>query len=135
MAEQEVVTESLSGSPDGFPLSLSTTGAITAVHQVPAHAIAGREYIDAVSLKLFNIDTVRRTVDIVLNPIGGSGGAETNGTVKVVVPPEGYAWVLQGERFRRDVTGATYTIGVEPPVADKIKVVGWVARFEQDVSA
>lgn len=131
MAEQEVITESLSGSPKGYPLSIPSTS-LTNVHNTPAHPVAGREYIDAVHLKLFNTDTTRHTVDVILNP--PSSGARTPATVKVVVPPEGFAWALQGERFRHDDTSGEATIAVQVGTVDVIKVVGWVARFEQDTA-
>lgn len=132
MAEQEVVTESLTSSTNGTPVRL-TTALATGVHTVPAHAVAGKEYIDAVHLKIWNHSTNRRTVELTLAPPDALAPTIAL-TVKVVVPAEGFAWALQGERFRRFGAGVA-SIYLKAPFANEIAVSGWVARFEQDVAS
>ena len=129
------ISASVSGRPVEIDTDYSSSTDTTTLHTITAASAAS---MDSVFLKVWNNDTARHVLTLVLNPAGnGSTAVVDAASLKFSLAPQAWTWLLEGERFR-SIGGNPYTIAAYSTTAAAVtnkylRVLGWFNRLTQAV--
>lgn len=133
MSKLETADLALKDSTDGAPVKIAGT-AWNSVTEL--HTISDATAIDAVFLRLWNDDTSRALIKLILNPDDDTTQSNVDAvTVDVWVPAQSDVWALQGDRLWKSATQSNYTVAAyvnDSGQANKVRASGWATRRTQD---
>lgn len=134
---EQILTDYLSASVNGRPVEIdtdyTTSTDTTTLHTITASSSVA---IDQIWLKVWNNDTARHVITLVLNPSGNATTTPVDAaSVKFSLAPQAWTWLLEGERFRGIVSGpytiAAYSTTTAAVTNKYLRALGWFNRLTQ----